>query len=386
MAQVQGQCHPAFSSLKAIFEQYLASGEELGADISVNIAGETVVELWGGYTDVSKSKPWTQDTLTPVWSVSKIITNLAALLLIDRGQLDPYAKVAQYWPEFAEGGKRDIEVRHLLSHTAGLPAWDPPLLREDFLNVPLATEKLIQQQPWWTPGTTSGYHLVSQGNLVGEVVRRVSGKSLAQFIRDELSSPLDADYHLGLPEVDWPRTADVVPPPPIPGLDQLPPDSIPVRAFRGTLPNATECMTPEFRRAELGASGGFGNARAINRIVSMVSMGGTVNGRRFLSPESIDLIFKEQVSGVDLVLGSFLRFGMGMALPAPENPGLDFIPQGRVCYWGGWGGSIAIMDVDRKVTITYTMNKMGNGTLGNGRTGEYVKAVYAALDAYQPSS
>ncbi|GIJ85902.1 hypothetical protein Asppvi_004769 [Aspergillus pseudoviridinutans] len=384
MAQVQGTCHPAFSSLKAIFEENLASGEELGADICVNINGETVVDLWGGYADTARTKPWTRDTITPVWSVSKIITNLSALLLIDRGQLDPYAKVAQYWPEFAANGKQDIEVRHLLSHSAGLPAWDPPLSGNEYYNTPLATEKLIQQQPWWTPGTASGYHLTSQGYLVGELVRRVSGKSLTQFIRDELATPLDADFSLGVAEKDWPRTADIVPPPPPEGMSALDPQGVPARAFRGTQADATASMTPEFRRAELGASGGFGNARAINRIVSMVTLGGSVNGKRFLSPQTIDLIFQEQVSGVDLVLGFFLRFGMGMGLPSPENKGLEWMPQGKVCFWGGWGGSLAIMDLDRKVTITYTLNKMGSGTLGNPRGEAYVKAVYAALDAYKP--
>jgi CubicO group peptidase (beta-lactamase class C family) len=383
MTQVQGTCHPAFSSLKAIFEENLASGEELGADICVNINGETVVDLWGGHADVARTKPWTQDTIAPVWSVSKIITNLSALLLIDRGQLDPYAKVAQYWPEFAADGKQDIEVRHVLSHTAGLPAWDPPLSRDEYYNTPLATEKLIQQQPWWTPGTASGYHLTSQGYLVGELVRRVSGKSLTQFIRDELATPLDADFQLGVAEKDWPRTADIVPPPPI-DMPALDPQSIPARAFRGTLADATACMTPEFRSAEQGASGGFGNARAINRIASVVTLGGSANGKRFLSPQTIDLIFQEQVSGADLVLGLFFRFGMGMGLPAPENKALEWMPQGKVCFWGGWGGSLAIMDFDRKVTITYTLNKMGSGTMGNGRTEAYVKAVYAALDAYKP--
>ncbi|GIK00131.1 hypothetical protein Aspvir_004149 [Aspergillus viridinutans] len=384
MALVQGTCHPAFSSLKAIFEENLASGEELGADICVNINGETVVDLWGGYADTARTKPWTRDTITPVWSVSKVITNLSALLLIDRGQLDPYAKVAQYWPEFAANGKQDIEVRHLLSHTAGLPAWDPPLSREEYYNTPLATEKLIQQQPWWTPGTASGYHLTSQGYLVGELVRRVSGKSLTQFIRDELATPLNADFQLGVAEKDWPRTADIVPPPPPENMPAFDPQSIAARAFRGILADATASMTPEFRRAEQGASGGFGNARAVNRIASMVTLGGSVNGKRFLSPQTIDLIFQEQVSGVDLVLGFFLRFGMGMGLPVPENKALEWMPQGKVCFWGGWGGSLAIMDHDRKVTVTYTLNKMGSGTMGNPRGEAYVKAVYAALDAYQP--
>lgn len=383
MAQVQGTCHPAFSPLIALFEEHLASGEELGADICVNINGETVVELWGGYADNARTKPWTRGTITPVWSITKIVTALAALTLVDRGQLDPYAKVAQYWPEFAAHGKQDIEVRHVLSHTAGLPAWDPPLSREEYYNTPLATQKLIQQQPWWTPGSASGYHLSTQGFLLGELVRRVSGKSLTQFIADELAAPLGADFQLGVAEKDWPRTADIVPPPaaPFPALD---PQSIAMRAFRGTPADATASMTPEFRRAEQGASGGFGNARAINKIASMVTLGGSVNGKRFLSPQTIDLIFQEQVSGVDLVLGSFLRFGIGMGLPTPENKALEWMPQGKVCFWGGWGGSIAIMDLDRKVTVTYTLNKMGAGTLGNPRTEKYVRAVYAALDAYKP--
>lgn len=378
MAHSQGHCDPRFESVRQLFDQHLASGNERGASLCVNIDGTTVIDLWGGHADVAQTKPWTENTIVPVWSSSKCITNLAALLLVDRGLLDPYARVSQYWPEFAANGKENIEVRQFLSHMSGVPAWETPVTPEDIYNVPLATQRLAAQAPWWTPGTASGYHMISQGHLVGELVCRISGKSLNQFIRDELAGPLNADFQLGAVEKDWPRVAEIIPPgvPPIPNtpLDR---NSLILRTVRGSPVKAEESMTPAFRQTELGASNGFSNARATNRILSMITLGGVVDGQRFLSPETIDLIFREQSNGPDLVLGNHTRFGIGYALPAPNEAG--WIPDGKVCFWGGWGGSMMIMDLDHKMTLTYAMNRMTNGTMGNDRSQAYGREIYAVL-------
>lgn len=380
MAQVQGQCDDKFNPVKEIFQKFIEDGEELGASITINIDGRNVADLWGGYSDEARAAPWKEDTITNVWSTTKTVTSLAALILIDRGQLDAFAKVSKYWPEFAANGKQDIEVRHLLSHTSGVSGWEPPFTMEEMFDVPTATSKLAAQAPWWEPGTASGYHSQNQGHLVGELVRRVSGKSLRQFIEEEIAGPLGADFQIGAKEADWGRVSNIIPPPPLKiDLTSLPADSPAFKTFASPPPNPAAANTPEWRKAELGALNGHGNARSVARMLSAIALGGEVNGVRLLSEKTIDLIFKEQSNGVDLVLGVPLRFGIGFGLPRQETT--PFLPADaqRICFWGGWGGSLIIMDLERRMTIAYMMNKMGPGVLGSSRSEAYVRAIYAAL-------
>lgn len=381
MAKVLGRCDDRFQHVKELLQQYLTSGEELGASLVVNIDGENVVDLWGGYADTSRTRLWEEDTITAVWSTSKTVTSLAALILIDRGLLSPYEKVAKYWPEFAANGKHNIEVRHILSHSSGVSGWDTRMSLEDVIDVPASTGLLEQQAPWWVPGTASGYHSFTMGHLVGELVRRVTGKSLKQFIADEIATPFGADFQLGVAEKDWPRTADVVPPhtwrKPPPAGDV---DSVSAKTMRNPVFDISVANTPTWRRAELGAASGFGNARAIARMLSAISLGGIVGNHKLLSPDTIDRIFEEQAKGIDLATGESLRFGIGYGLTGADTM-VNWIPEGRVCFWGGLGGSIIIMDVDRRMTISYVMNKMENVGIGNYRTKQYVRAVYNACMA-----
>ncbi|KAL4905482.1 hypothetical protein BDW74DRAFT_17375 [Aspergillus multicolor] len=383
---VEGHCDTRFNAVREVFAEHLQSEAELGASLCVTINGESVIDLWGGYASPARTEPWTRDTIAPVWSVSKTITALAVLLLIDRGQLSPDDPVANYWPAFDTPDKRPILVRHLLSHTSGLPSWDPPIHVSELLNeTPSATEKLVSQSPWWEPGTTSGYHLISQGLLLGELVHRVSGKPLAQFVAEELATPLNADFHLGIQdENEWARIAIMDPPPPFPAemLEKAPepnnPMYIALRAMRGTRGvDGAVSSAPEFRRCGIGSIGGLSNARGFNTILAIITNCGTVNGKQYLKPKTIDLIFETQVEGPDLVLGTPLKMGLGFGL---SNGSIDWMPTGKVCFWGGWGGSIAIMDLDRGVTVTYAMNKMENGTLGNSNAEAYIRAVYDVLN------
>ncbi|KAI9926609.1 hypothetical protein ASPWEDRAFT_54537 [Aspergillus wentii DTO 134E9] len=378
MSDIHGHCDPAFSSVRDLLQNRLSQGDELGASLCVNIDGKNVLDLWGGHADTARTKPWNEDTVTGVWSVSKVITSLAAQILIDRGLLDPKEKVSKYWPEFGVNGKENILVSHILSHSSGVSAWESPVTKEDIYDVKKSTEKLAQQSPWWTPGEHSGYHLSNQGHMIGELVRRISGKSLTQFIADEIANPLNADFHLGLPEEHWHRAAENTPPPHLP-LDGIDPQSVAGKSLFGSPLPADAVMSAGFRKAEIGASNGFSNARALARIGSMVVLGGTVDGRQYLSPRTIDGMVEEQIRGLDLVLGMQMRFGLGVGLPVSQT--VPFIPEGRICFWGGWGGSMIIMDLDRRMSIGYVMNKMGMGTLGNENTAAYVKAIYEAVDA-----
>ncbi|KAJ9652468.1 hypothetical protein H2198_008291 [Neophaeococcomyces mojaviensis] len=379
MAKVQGTCPAKFDDLKRVFEEQIASGEELGASLVVNIEGEEVIDIWGGYKDTERKQLWEKDTIVNVWSSTKTVSALAVLMLIDQGKLDAFEKVSKYWPEFAANGKQDVEVRHFLSHTSGVSGWDQPFLLDDIYDIKKSTEKLAQQAPWWEPGTASGYHSLNMGHLLGELVRRVTGKSLTQFVADDIAAPLDADFQIGAAETDKDRIALIVPPPPLAiDLSTLPSDSIMFKTFCGPPVKAEVASTPEWRKAEIGAANGHTNARGLNRTASVVTLGGTVKGKKLLSQKTIDLIFQEQANGTDLVIGQPIRFGIGYGLRANEGPS-DWFPHGKICFWGGWGGSIVIMDLDKKMTVTYAMNRMGQGTLGNARTQAYVNEIYKAL-------
>ena len=378
MAQIEGKCEPRFEAVRGALAQYLDSGEELGASLVVDIDGDLVVDMWGGHCDQARTVPWTERTITNVWSSTKTVTSLAALMLADRDELDVDAPVARYWPEFAAGGKEGVLVRHLMSHSSGVSGLEQPAVVEDLYDWPTATSRMAAQAPWWEPGTASGYHALNYGHLVGEVVRRVSGKTLKQFVAEEIAGPLGADFQIGAAEADWGRIADVVPPPPLPlDFDALGPDSLTVKTFTGPFIEADVANTPAWRRADLGAVNGHGNARSVARVMSVVARGGQAGGVRLLRPETIEKIFTEQINGIDLVLGVPLRFGIGYGLPVPEL--LPWIPDEKICYWGGWGGSMIIMDTGRRMTISYMMNKMGPGIIGSERSAAYGQAIYEAL-------
>ncbi len=378
MVDVQGTCDARFEPVRDVLAEQLDSGNDTGASIAVDVDGQTVADLWGGWCDEEHRTPWGENTITNVWSTTKTVTNLAALMLADRGLLDPYAPVAKYWPEFAENGKERIEVRHILSHTSGVSGWEAPFTTEDMYDREAATRQLATQAPWWEPGTASGYHAQNQGHLVGELVRRVSGQPLKAFVAGEIARPLGADFQIGAAEADWDRIAPVTPPPPLPfDLASLDPGSPVYKTFTGPVADAAAANTPAWRRAELGALNGHGNARSVARILRVLALGGEAGGVRLLSPDAIGLIFDEQSHGTDLVLGVPLRFGIGYALPETET--VPYLPQGRACYWGGWGGSVILMDLDARTTISYMMNKMGPGIIGSDRSEAYVRAIQDCL-------
>jgi CubicO group peptidase (beta-lactamase class C family) len=379
---VHGHCDTRFEKVADALADEIAKGEELGASIAVDIDGELVVDIWGGHADRAKTVAWGEDTIVNFFSCTKTLTALAALIAIDRGLVDAFAPVAKYWPEFAENGKQDIEVRHLLAHTSGVSGWETPFGIEDIYDWDKATSHLARQAPWWPPGTASGYHAVNYGHLIGEVIRRGTGKTLKEFVRDEIAEPLGADVQIGAQDEDYPRIAELIPPPPLDiPLDALPADHPLVKTFATFPPDASGAAiaeTAQWRRADIGAVNGHGNARALARALSPISLGGQANGVQLLSPETIELIFKEQSSGIDQVLLIPLRFGIGFGLPEPRS--VPVIPDGRICFWGGWGGSMAIMDTDRRATVAYVMNRMGPGTTGTERTNSYGRLIYEALD------
>jgi CubicO group peptidase (beta-lactamase class C family) len=331
-----GNCSTRFDPLRALFAAKLESGEDLGASLAVTVDGEVVVDLWGGWADEARTVPWAADTITCVFSTTKTMTSLAALVLVDRGELDLDAPVALYWPEFAARGKAGITVRHLLSHTSGVSGWDQLVAIDDVYDWDKSTGMLAAQPPWWEPGSASGYHALTYGHLIGEVIRRVTGQRLGEFFAGQVAGPLGADFHIGLPPSEFHRVADMVPPPSRPvDLSRLDPAGPAFKTLTGPPldMNIAHSRTAGWRRADIGAANGHGNARSVARIQSAVARGGEVDGVRLLSPGTIDRIFEVQSNAVDLVLGMPLRIGVGYGLPWPQV--LPFVPSGRVCFGAG---------------------------------------------------
>ena len=376
---VHGHVDTRFDKVADALAQEIASGAEVGAAIAVDIDGESVLDVWGGHADAAKTVPWREDTIVNVWSSTKTVTSLAGLMLADRGLLDLDATVATYWPEFAANGKQDVKVRHLLSHTSGVAGWQEPMTTDDLFDWEKATSMLAAQAPWWEPGTASGYQALNYGFLIGELVRRTAGISLKDFVADEIAGPLGADFQFGAKPEDAGRIAELIPPPPfdIP-FDALPEDNPMRKTLTNPAPDAAIAHTTAWREADLGAVNGHGNARSLARMLSPISLGGTANGVELLSGSTIERVFDVQSHGPDLVLLAPLKMGIGYGLATPEV--LPFVPAAeRVCFWGGWGGSMVLINPDRRATATYVMNKMGQGTLGNERTARYAKLIYEAL-------
>lgn len=376
MSLVQGTVSERFVGVREVLEASLSNGDDLGASVAVYSQGELVADLWGGFVDEQRTQPWQRDTIVNVWSTTKTMTFLVALMLCDRGELDFFAPVARYWPEFAQGGKGAIEVRHLMSHSAGLSGWSEHVEAEDLADWERCTETLARQSPWWEPGTQSGYHALTQGYLIGEVVRRITGTTIGQFFKREVADVIGADFHIGLAETEEHRVAPIVPPIPL-DISALPSDSVAYRTYTSPAIDPTMPWERWWRAAEIPAANGHGNARSVAMVQSIIANNGEFEGHRFFRRETGDLIFLSQTHGVDMVLGVDMHFGMGYGLSSTT------VPMGpRGCFWGGFGGSVIVMDQDIDLTVAYMMNQMRVGLIGDTRGPAIVLA--AALGAAQP--
>ncbi|MEU5766167.1 serine hydrolase domain-containing protein [Streptomyces asoensis] len=347
MAEIRGSYDDLFTAVPTALAALLDAGD-VGGSVAVFVDGEPVVDVWGGFADAAREVPWQRDTIVNVWSVTKTMTALCALVLADRGDLDLDAPVARYWPEFAAAGKEKALVRHALSHTAGLPDWDGPVA--EIYDWPAATARLAGQAPRWEPGTAAGYHSLTQGFLVGEVVRRITGREPGAFFADEIAGPLGADFHLGLPAGHDHRAAPTVPPP---GRDE---DYV-AGAASGATAAAGSAATPTairlrdgnslaWRRAQIPAASGFGNARSVALVQSVMACGGAVGGVRLLSRAGCERAWEEQFSGEDRVLGMPISWGLGYGR------------FGGTYGWGGWGGSTVMIEPEGRVVVAYVTNQM----------------------------
>jgi len=372
--EVGGIVDDKFAAVREQFEKNLADGTDIGASFCVIKDGETLVDLWGGWADEERTRPWEKDTIVNVYSTTKTMTALTALWLADQGKLDFDAPVADYWPEFAANGKEGVKVSHLMSHSAGLCGWSDPLDKKDLYDWEKATSLLAAQAPMWEPGTVPGYHALTQGYLVGEVIRRVDGRSVGTVFREEIAGPLGADFHIGLPASEDYRVAHLKPPP-VAGLGSAAQTEIQRVAFEHPTIDVSETRTRAWRGAEIPAAGGTGNARSVATVQSILANGGEVGGKRFLSEAGCRKALECQVEGTDLVLGIPVRFGLGYGLSGPMSPALNESSM----FWGGYGGSIVLIDMQNKLTIAYAMNRMEGTTTGDMRAITLAALVWQAM-------
>jgi len=390
---IHGHCDPRFEEVRRVFTENLASGADLGAGVAFTLHGELVVDLWGGFLEPDSDSEWQRDTLVNLYSTTKGMLSICVQQLVERGLLDIDLPVAEYWPEFAAAGKSEIPVRQLLCHQAGLPAVRKPLESGVLYDWGAFTSALADQEPWWEPGSRHGYHAMTFGHLVGEVVRRISGQGVGSFFKENVAEPLDADFWIGVPEEEHSRISRLhgrlmggegsgggnkIPDALKSFLrDMADPTTMTGGAFNNPPISPDAVNSPEWRRAEIPAANGHGTARSLARIYGALSTGGEVDGIRILESESIERAIEVQAEGPDAVLGGMpMRFGQGFMLRSMIMP---LSPSPRAFGHPGAGGSVGMADPDAGVGFGYTPNKMQMGLVGGAGAFAMLKAFFEAL-------
>ena len=381
---LSGRFDPRFAGVVEAFrENYRAEEDELGSAVSVVVDGVPVVDVWGGWSDEDRREPWAEDTLVCMMSVAKGVSAVAVAQLADRGLLDLDAPVADYWPEFAQNGKEGVLVRWVLDHRAGLPAIadDPPPAGATF-DRDAMVEALARTRPLWEPGTVAAYHVQTQGYILGELVRRITGRPIGEWVRDEITGPLGADYWMGLPESEFARTADLLPNPGsrlIAAREAEAPDSLRVLALAQNpdVPWREMVNSRAWRTAEIASASGHGNARSVARIYAPLSRGGEVDGVRILSPEAIERMTTMQHDQIELVQERHYRQGLGVLLNSPDAVYIG--PHPEAFGHHGIGGSAGFADPVDRVAFGYSVNRMHAVGTNGPRAARLIDAVYAAL-------
>jgi CubicO group peptidase (beta-lactamase class C family) len=369
-AEINGTCAKGFEAVRSAFAANFASPGEAGASVSVVRNGEVVADLWGGYADAARQRPWKRDTLANVWSTTKGMGALVCGMLVERGAMAYEDKVAKHWPEFAANGKADVTVGQMLSHQAGLCGPTVPTTVEDYYDQALMAKRLAEQAPIWTPGSRSGYHALSVGILAGELVKRVSGKSIGTFFRDEVAKPFGVDFFIGLPQSAEmiPAKTNNMPPPETLNASQI-------AAMGNPAVNAEFPNKRGWRAAELSSANGQGTASALARVYGALAADGKIDGKALVRPETIRRMTAVQIEGHDEVLAMPARWGAGFLL----NVGGLYGPNDETFGHSGWGGSFGIADPKTGLAIAYVMNQMGPDLAGDARANAIVAATYASI-------
>jgi CubicO group peptidase (beta-lactamase class C family) len=369
---VDGWLDPKFTPVWEAFAKNFVLREQFGASVAITVDGRPVVDFWGGYRDAACTQPWLEDTICNGMSVGKGVAATCVHVLVDRGLVDLDAPVARYWPEFAANGKAGLLVRWVLDHRAGLPYLTDDLWPGAIYDWQAMTAALAAQAPLWAPGTQPAYHIRTFGFLLGEIVRRVTGKTLGAFFRDEIAVPLGIDFHIGLGDAEIARCAEFVARPDAPAPD---PDTPFARAGR-QWPQPLDYNADAFRRAEIPSSNGHGNARSVARFYSILANGGTLDGTRILSREAVARAAAEQYTAKEAVIGRTNRQALGFLLNSPAFP---IGPSASAFGQSGMGGAMGFCDPDRHIAFGYIQSKMHAVSNIGPRVMRLIEATYRCV-------
>ncbi len=385
---IQGECDQRFNLVKEVFAENLQGVTEVGEGVAVTLGGQPVVDLWGGYIDSRHTSVWQKNTIVNVFSTTKGIVAICALRLVEAGLLDLDKPVAHYWPGFDKNGKDKITVRQVLSHQAGLPAIREKLPDEALYDWDRMCGALANEEVWWEPGSDHGYHAITFGWLVGEVIHRITGKTVGQYFKQELTDPLGLEFYLGLNDEQISRTARISQykdlsenPEPLPLIKEITenPSGMTSLAFINPFSIVTGTNTEDWRRSEIPSANGHCTARALARLYGALACGGELDSVHVLGKEALDLCYEETSSGKDLVLKVGTRFSHGFMM-SQDYDGAAFGPGERSFGHPGAGGSVGFADPDAEIGFGFVMNRMGPHILLDPRATRLIDAVYTCLE------
>ncbi len=375
--EVHGHVAPGFEGVRDAFAANFENGGDIGASFAIFKDGEYLVDIWGGHADGARTKAWARDTLPNVWSTTKPVAALCFALLVERGQITYDDKVVKYWPEFGAHGKDQITIGQMLSHQAGVSTVREPITNEELYDHDAMAARLAAAEPLWTPGTRSGYHALTYAYLAGEVIKRVTGRSIGQFFQDEIAAPWEIDFFIGLPASEEPRIAEMIAASkPVP-LDAGNMNDIQKLTFTNPAPSATLPNERAWRAAEISSANGRGTASALAKLFGAVAAGGTLNGVSLISEKTRAALSDIQITNEDLVLGMAFNWGAGVIR---NIGGFLYGPNEATFGHSGWGGSFALCDPTAGVGISYVMNLMGPDLAGDPRAMGLLAASYKALE------
>ncbi|MGB3625599.1 MAG: serine hydrolase domain-containing protein [Henriciella sp.] len=372
MTEISGHVAPGFEPVADVFRETFEAGEEQGAGFAAILDGETIIDIHAGFADRQSRQPWTGRTLVPIYSTTKGISAIVAARVIC-GLKDGYdTKVAEVWPEFSAAGKADMTIGQMMSHQGGLPGFADPIDPDLWLDPPALAATLAETEPLWEPGTAHGYHPSTWGYLVGEVVRRIEGRSLGTILREDICEPAGIDFFIGTPQSEHDRCADILRPRAMPDLGEL--NEYKKAAFLKKWSSPTR-TGPEWRTMEQPAANGHGTALSVAQLYGIYAHRGSLGGVTIIEPDCFDKLSRRRAYGGDLVLPFTTEFAAGVM----RNSEGIYGPNPETLAHSGWGGSLALGDPDRSLSAAYVMNRQSNYLQGDPRARRLVDALYGCL-------
>jgi len=374
VSAITGFCPNRFAAVREVFDRHFADGLELGARFALAIEGEIVIDLMGGWSDRAETRAFGPDTLTTLFSTTKAVAALMIARLVGQGRLAYDTLIAEIWPDFANAGKGELTVEHVLSHQAGLCGLEAPWTPPEWFNWEATCARLAAMTPLWPPASASGYHPVTFGYLAGEIFRRVDGRTLGVALREDIAGPLSLDLWIGLPDAEHHRCADMRRPPAMPDLGAI---TTPKRlAFLSPWSSPGGVPVDVYRRAQIPSANGHATAPALARLMAILACDGVINGRSFLPSGLAEEAARERITGQDLVLPYEVSWGAGFI----RNLGLGIYGPGALSFGhSGWGGSCAFADPERGISGAYVMNRQSAELIADRRSRALIAAAYEAL-------